>query len=559
MTTSYRLHVTPPQGEPYDVQFEGPEIIIGRASDSGLPLTDRFLSRHHAKLYVAGDELMIVDLGSRNGTQVNGNQAESATVVGPGDVITMCGSVITVHDPSTTGSAGQVVSASFSDSDLSGQTMFRKVSDVLESSVHIDTDDIDDQALRRYTDRLKLLNEVHQALAGPMELDDLLQLILERAFDHLKPEEGTIFLKQDDGDLVLAARHQAPGVQRQTLYSRSLVHEVTEKGVGALVYDVESDERFAQAHSILTSGVRSLVAAPLLDHTGSLGMIVLDSRAAIRHFSEEDLELLVSLASVAAMRIRNVKLAEEAAQRRSLEKELELARRIQVALLPPTLPELEGYELHAGNRPSRTVSGDYYEVVMCPENGKCVLMLADVSGKGMAASLLTASLEALSAGPIEMGLPPDEISRQVGTRLHKRTPPEKYATAFLASLELDTGVFQFTNAGHNPALLVRADGKIERLGATGTPLGLLPGAEYRSEERTLEPGDTLVVYTDGITEAANQSDEEYSTERLEDICRTHNHDEITDLVTAIEQDLEMFCDGVPFNDDVTLVLMRRRA
>ena len=140
-------------------------------------------------------------------------------------------------------------------------------------------------------------------------------------------------------------------------------------------------------------------------------MIVLSSRMAVRHFAEEDLELLVSLASVAALRLRNVQLAEEAAQRRLLEKELELGRRIQMALLPSLLPELPGYRLHGGTRPSRTVSGDYFQVLTRRDGDECVLMIADVSGKGVAASLLTASLEALAAGPLEDGLSPDEVLR----------------------------------------------------------------------------------------------------------------------------------------------------
>jgi len=166
------------------------------------------------------------------------------------------------------------------------------------------------------------------------------------------------------------------------------VHEVTEKQLAALVFDTSRDERFAASESIVSSGVRSLVAAPLVDPESCPGMIVLSSRANVRQFSEEDMELLVSLASVAALRIRNIALAEDAARRRALEKELELARAIQVALLPEKLPQVRGYELHAVNAPSRAVSGDLYQVQMRSDDRECVVLIADVSGKGIGAAQL---------------------------------------------------------------------------------------------------------------------------------------------------------------------------
>jgi phosphoserine phosphatase RsbU/P len=324
------------------------------------------------------------------------------------------------------------------------------------------------------------------------------------------------------------------------------------------VFDVQADERFAAALSMRISGIRSLVAAPLLDPEGTLGLIVLESRAGVRQFSEEDLELLVSLASVAALHIRNLALALEAAERRRLEAELALARRIQMALLPNRLPDVPGWELYGGNIPSRGVSGDYYEVVERDGGRECVLMVADVAGKGMAASLLTVSLQALSTGPVMDGLPPDEICARLSWLLYLRTPPEKYATAFLGVLEPATGRLSYTNAGHNPPLLVRADGAVEELAATGVPLGLLPQAPYQAGVAELGPGDLLVLYTDGLVEACGPDGEEYGQERLKEACRRHRGEaELAALAEALEGDLETFAGGVPFADDRTIVLARR--
>jgi serine phosphatase RsbU (regulator of sigma subunit) len=184
-------------------------------------------------------------------------------------------------------------------------------------------------------------------------------------------------------------------------------------------------------------------------------------------------------------------------------------------------------------------------------------MLSDVSGKGIGASLLTASLEALSAGPIHDGVAPEEIFRSVSHLLFERTPPEKYATSFIAAVNPETGVLRYCNAGHNPALLLRANGEFEWLESTGMPLGILPEGVFEAGERVLEVSDTLVLYTDGITEPENPEEEEYGQERLAKVCVEHRSEPIAEMLSAIEKDLYDFVRGVPFLDDRTLVLIRR--
>ena len=406
-----RLRVDPADGARFEYPFQGRSLVIGRSSSADLVLADRFLSRQHARLFLEGEQLMIEDLGSRNGTLVNGRKSEGPTKVLAGDVIKLSGSSISVVG----------VPRPLTASSPLGGTIFRAAADLLSEANPVSPEAIaDEAALRRQAQRLQILNEVHAALGRSVALDELLGLILDRSFEHLGTEEGAIYLREAGGEIRLAAsrpNHAAGSYP----YSRTLIREVTEKKLAALVLDARTDERFAGAQSMLMSGIRSLVAAPLLSsEDAALGMIVLNSRASVRRFRDEDMELLVSLAAVAALRIENVALAEEAAQRQRLEEELALARRIQMALLPDQLPEVAGYELHASNEPSRGVSGDYYLAVTRPrsraeeesavgEGGpgeELVLVIADVSGKGIAAALLTATLEALSAGPIEEGRPP---------------------------------------------------------------------------------------------------------------------------------------------------------
>jgi sigma-B regulation protein RsbU (phosphoserine phosphatase) len=271
------------------------------------------------------------------------------------------------------------------------------------------------------------------------------------------------------------------------------------------------------------------------------------------------MELLVSLAAVAALHLRNVDLAEQAAERRRLEQELTLARRIQLALLPSTLPEIPGYTVLGGNIPSRHVSGDLYSVSRHPESGVVTCFIADVSGKGMAASLLGASLEALVAGPIEVGQPPAELSSKVSRRLFVRTPPEKYATAFIGQLDPATHQLDYTNAGHNPAILARRGGSIDMLATTGPPLGLLANATFEFKTVKFEPGDVLLVYTDGLTEACDPEEQEFGLARLIDVTRDHATLPLGEMRDAIEGALDDFARGVPFADDRTMLLLRREA
>ncbi len=556
----YRLYVVPAAGAPFERALDGESLVVGRAASADLVIEDLFLSRHHSRFFRRGDRLFVEDLGSRNGTLVNGRAIAEPTEVRPGDAVQISGSVLTVARPlPASGAAG-----GFAGSDLGGDfpegdgtvmmgrdaaAIFRPAAQLLDSAptaVH-------------YAEQLKILNEVHHALSRPIHQRALLDLILDRVFDHLRPEQGVIYLKGADGGLHPQASRSVDDAQDQLLASRSLAREVAGRGLAALVLDAQTDARFAGAQSITLSGVRSLLAAPLLESGagGTLGMIVLGSKITVRQFTEADMELLVSLASVAALYLRNLALAEEAAERRRLADELELARQIQLALLPTQLPTLPGYDLHAGNQPSRGVSGDFYAVTPRRDGAECVVVIADVSGKGMAASLLTASLEAFAAGPIEDGLGAEEICARLSRLLFRRTPPAKYATAFVGVLDLATGACRYANAGHNPPLLVRAGGDVEPLAATGVPIALLATADYTAATVTLAPGDTLVLYTDGIVEATDPDDQEYGDQRLTDLVRRHRADACPALADALEADLEAFVRGTPFADDRTLILLRR--
>ncbi|HXY38825.1 MAG TPA: SpoIIE family protein phosphatase [Vicinamibacteria bacterium] len=538
-----RLLVTPPLGEPFEHLCETDSLVVGRSSKADLVLADRFLSRQHARFFRNGEAWMVEDLGSRNTTLVNGRPLEQPVRLARGDLVKLSETLISVEAFDVQAGPRAAPPAERTTSDT---MVLRSASELLAAAER-----------ESAGASLRLLNEVHRALAGSLSLPELLELVLDRAFAHLGPEEAVVFLKRPHGGLELAASRRVPGAKGDELRSRSLEHEVADKCQSALVLDAQTDARFAAAESILSSGVRSLIAAPLVGPAGSEGMIVLSSRVHLRRFSEHDLELLTALASVAALRIRNLALAEESARRRELEKEMALARQIQLMLLPETLPEIPGYSVFACNDPSRAVSGDLYEFQGRAQGDEQVMVIADVSGKGMSASLLAASFDALLMGPIEVGYPPSRICALVSRRLLQRTPPERYVTAFIAALDPATGRLGYTNAGHNPGLLIRAEGSVQRLPANGVPIGLLPGVDYEGADVTLAPADLVLLYTDGITEAQNPAGEEFGLDRLQMVVCQHAREPLVALAVAIEAAVEVFADGTPFGDDRTLLMLRR--
>jgi sigma-B regulation protein RsbU (phosphoserine phosphatase) len=544
------LHVEPRDGEPFRHEVRGEAAILGRSSKADVILADRYLSRQHARFFLRDGSWFLEDLGSRNTTFLNERPLAQPTPVRAGDVIRLAESRIVVEGPE--GAAGTLAAGDGltggSDERLPGGTIFRSATAFME---RVPT--AGEQG--GLTGRLRLLNEVHRALAAPITLEALLDLILDSAFSHLRPEEGAVFLRGPQGGLARAASRRAPGATGELLYSRALAQEVTEKGVAALVTDARMDERFARAESIVVSGVRSLIAAPLLDSEGCLGMIVLSAKSRMQPFVEDDLELLIALASAAAMRIRNIEHAEETARRRLLDRELDLAHDIQMAMLPRTFPERPGIDVSAVLRPARSVGGDLYDVMADGE--QIWLLVGDVSGKGVGAALFMAVTKtlfrAIAPGSASVAQALDRINRELA-RDNERA---MFVTAFAARLDLATGELEYVNAGHNPTYRLEAGGAVATLpGPVDPALGAVEVHEYRSSRLRLAAGDAVLLYTDGVVEAHSPAGEEFQTQRLESHlagCRGASAERI---VQGLVERLEEFAADAPQYDDVTIVALR---
>lgn len=525
-------------------------IVIGRAETCDIVLADRTVSRRHARISHADDGWWLEDLGSRGGTWLNGRVLDTRQRLSDGDRIGAGQSVLRVVE-----AGGIAMPTGGSMPPPPGTSVLRHAEELLSSARTAPEAGADLTMLQRHAERLELLNEVHEALGKSLALDELLDLILDSAFEALEPEEGILVLRDGPGAYRTVATRRTSATTGEAPLSQTLIEEVIEKRQAALVCDLADDERFDDADSLLAAGVRSLIAAPLFDGDGPLGMLALVSRAFVHPFSEDDLELLVSLASVASLRIRNVALAEEAAEHRRLEGELALARSIQVGLMPQRLPAPPDWSLFGACAPSQQVSGDFYLFGERP--GTLDVLVVDVAGKGIAAALLTASLEALLAQPLAADLLPQDVLTRVSDLLHQRTPAAKYATVVLARIELASGRFRLANAGHLPALVARVDGSIDSFAATGPPLGLLRGSVYTAHDGTLAPGDLLAAFTDGIVEAADGEGQEFGVQRLADGLGVVRHRPLPAMAAAIDSTVGAFIGAGAATDDRTLVLLRR--
>ena len=519
-----RLHIEPPGGQPFERDLAGHQFIVGRASDADLVVADSSVSRHHARLFQREGRWWAEDLGARNGTTLNDSPLVTPTALDAGDRLRLGDTVL---------------------------SFVPAVEAVTTAPAAID----DEEGVDRQTARLRTLNEIHRALATPISLTELLDLILERCFNVLKPEEGVIVLRDPKGGFTTAAMRRKPGSTGTVLVSRSLMEEVIERGRPALVVDAAFDERFAGSESIIASGVKSVVAAPLSAAEGTIGMIALLSRINVRKFSDHDLDMLASLASAAALRVRNIALVEEAAARKVLERELALAHDMQMAMLPRRMPERPEIELSASVTPARSVGGDLYDFVVTPDG--VWFIVADVSGKGVPAALYTAVAKTLFRATVQSSHTVQDVLTRMNTELSRENDQVMFITAVVGYIALATGEVMLGDAGHNPALVLRHGGVLEKAAIPKCmAFGVLEDTPYEHGVVPLQAGDTLVLYTDGVTDARAPNGEMFGSERLEAAVEACSGQSASEVLQSISGVTVRFATGAPPEDDVTLLVLR---
>jgi phosphoserine phosphatase RsbU/P len=532
---SVRVRVQSPHSAASEYELDDPEIVIGRAPTSSIVVADSRVSRQHARIVRRGDGWWVEDLGARNRTLLNGSAVEGSAKLTAGDNLAIGDSIVNFL-----GDGRQPVPI--------GASETRPV-DPGRPTIVVD----------RTTDaaRMRTINEIHRALAAPLSLAELLEVILARCFDVLNPEEGVVMLQRGDGTLSVAASRTVLGGNAPVTVPRRLVDEVVAKQRPAVVLDAAFDERFAGSQSIVASGMRSVLAAPLADAEGALGLIALFSRVAIRSFTQADLDMLVSIAGAAALRVRNVALADELVKRRLVEHELELAHDVQMSMLPRQLPQRPELEIAARLEPARSVGGDLYDFVL--DGDRLWFIVADVAGKSIAAALYMAMTKTLFRATARHAADASEVAKRMNEELARENDACIFVTAAVGSLNLISGELELVDAGHNPVLVVNPDADAAAIDPPKCmALGIDPDAVYSPLQVTLGAGSMLVLYTDGVTETTNESRELFGEGRLSDAVTDARSAAPAAFVSHIFSAVERFGGGAPPDDDRTLLVVRYR-
>jgi len=323
-------------------------------------------------------------------------------------------------------------------------------------------------------------------------------------------------------------------------------------------YDLESNPLYANlpvAEKVALKKTDTAVAVPLLVKEKLVGMLHLGNKKSGDYFNPEDIDFFATLSSSLSVAVENARLHREEMEKCKMEQELGVARRIQEKLLGRELPKLPGIDLYAAYLPSRQVSGDMYSVIPV-KNNQLALAIGDVSGKGIPASLLMASLHASLKMLCLECFPPADIISRLNRLVCENTDPEDFVTFFYAVYDRDTRKLSYVNAGHNPPLYFQANGRPKELSEGGIPLGIFSDRPYQAVELSVQPGSPIVLYTDGVTEADNEFEEQFGCRRLAEIVAQNRHLSAQEVGERILSGLQGFCGGKELEDDVSLVILK---
>ncbi|MFN7930963.1 MAG: SpoIIE family protein phosphatase [Blastocatellia bacterium] len=559
------------------IELQRLRTTIGRSVRNELWTDDPFTSRLHAEIRQRGDGFWLTDLGSANGTFLNGARLTVPVMLRERDTIRVGETeIVFVEREETSPLRGQTgvliapatetgtqikpeativasarnsataVSKVISSLDL-GQTTVSGVPHIAETSADI----------------LAVISRVSVALLSSLSLDETLNQVLDFIFEALPADHGYLMLfeklsPQAEPELICKAQktRKTSAAQTEVKISHSISEQVLKQGSSVLTSDAQQDPRFQQQHSIVLSGIRSVMAVPLAIENRILGMIYVDSSFGTNRFTEQQLQLLTLIAGVAAIRIENTRLLELQAEQERLANELSVASEIQLRLHPANPPRISGYDMIGVSFPCYEVGGDYFDFIE-RKDGRYVVALGDVSGKGTGAALLMSSLHAAVRAYITTPASAAEIVSQINQYIYDNTPSNRYITFIYSELNPKTHELTFVNAGHNPPLLVRASGQVEKLDAGGFPVGIMPFGTYDQSATSLQPGDVMIVYSDGVTESVNEEGDEFGEQQLIDVIRKNLTRTAAGVRDRIDEALTRFVGKAKSVDDLTMVIVKR--
>lgn len=548
------LLILGPEGGSSTMQLKKDGLSLGRAADNDMPYpNDPWLSRYHLRFEKTDQGWSVRDCESRNGTNVNSTSLKQHPhVLEPGDRIYAGHLTIEVRDSGDSSKRVMSFVAPKTSSSEHHATMVTNLDKVLgQTNVVERTKDRSPSTLS--TSRVvHALIRAGRELAGHQTLEELFNNILDLSLSAVDAMRGVILTLEPNGELEVRAS-KGEGFSLSTLV-RDRVLSARES---LMISDAQMDAALRESKSIVSQGVHSMMAAPLQTGGRVIGLIYVDTGDLISPFSPEDLDLLTVMANVAAIRIEHARLVLVEQAEKVMEMELNQASEIQRSLLPSTVPVVKGYQLSGFNLPCRTVGGDYYDFIPYAD-GRMVLLVGDVSGKGFPASLLMSSLQARVHMLAESMPEPAPAVSALNRALAARCPRGKFITLFYAVLDPATGWLSYANAGHNYPVLVRAKGGVEMLMGSDLVLGITGSSSYETRGVQLEAGDTLCLYSDGVTEVQSREGEvEFGEERLAQYLAERPRQPLEEVISQLAQSLREWSSQPSFADDFTMVLVRR--
>ncbi len=559
-------------------------MVLGRHPSCQIVLENAAVSRQHAQILESHGQYYIEDLRSRNATLLNGVPVEGRAELNDQDRIQVCDVQFRfyIRLPSVDSSAaikrGPSAVIDPNDPRLSAETLAETpipslhqlflqaepANDDTDTSSIINTLDAGSATSLRLDvkpeTKLRAVLEISNSLSNTLKIEEIFEKTLDGLF--------RIFSQADEGFVLLfdleqkkmqvkATRSRQGDGDSSVRISMTIVRQAMQNGEAILSADAAHDGRFKISESLVRLQIRSMMCVPLLDQNAKpLGVIQLDAKDSRCHFSQNDLDLLVSVASQVSLAVENAKLHEELLKQRDLKRDLEFATQIQLGFLPNQPPKVPSYEFCDFYEPALRVGGDYFDYVGMPD-GRLAIALGDVAGKGIPAALLMARI--FSAARFHLLTKPTAAAAMTGLNAEITSSGlgHRFVTCVIILLDPAAHEATISIAGHMAPLLRTAQGHVTSIAdqESGIPLGIISNQEFGQAVVSIESGDSIILYTDGITEAMNPNSEIYGTERLVGYI-TNGPPEITTLIKGIVDDVEKFCEGRPQHDDMCLVGLR---
>jgi len=409
-------------------------------------------------------------------------------------------------------------------------------------------------------DRLALLYNLSIQLNSSLDLDEVLNRLMDEVITAVHAERGFVMLRNADQVLefkVARGLEQTEIEDPEFQISRSVVERTAESGQPILTSDAQSDLRFNMRQSVMVMGLRAILCVPLKAREKPIGVIYVDNRLRAGVFTPDDLDLLTSIAASSAIAIENARLYQLAVEKSKMETELNLARNVQISLLPRDIPKIEGWEFAAHWQPARQVGGDYYDFIPYPD-GLLGLVIADVTDKGMPAALFMASSKNILRASIEGCGNIGEGVTKANRLIERESNDQLYISLVYACLDPKSGDLLYINAGHNPPLHYHAKNRnFTRFNQSGMWMGVDANAVYKPETEIIEPGDIIVFYTDGVSEAENKKGEAFGEKGLETAIRVNTDVTPPNLCHSVIQSVEKFTGTSELSDDITMLIFKR--